>query len=93
MELMFTAVLCWIIFAIPVDLYTVAAILVVSAALAIYSINPVISKEVFDSIHPFLSIFVPDGMYVLAARTFFFREAWVSCHSGADTGLYNLYKV
>jgi len=50
MELMFTAVLCWIIFAIPVDLYTVAAILVVSAALAIYSINPVISKETHEEI-------------------------------------------
>ena len=48
MELLFTAVLCWIIFTIPVDLYTIAAILVVSAALAIYSINPVISKEVIS---------------------------------------------
>jgi len=46
LELMFTAVLCWLIFAIPIDVFTIAAIVVVSVALAIYSLNPVVNKEI-----------------------------------------------
>ena len=46
LEIMFTAVLCWIIFDIPVDLFTVVAILVVSVSLAIYALNPIVQKEV-----------------------------------------------
>jgi len=46
LEIMFTATLCWFIFAIPIDLYTVSAIFVVSGALAIYAMNPVINKEI-----------------------------------------------
>ncbi|CAL1527615.1 unnamed protein product [Lymnaea stagnalis] len=44
LELMFTAVLCWIIFGIPVDLYTVMAIFIVSAATYLYAQNPVVNK-------------------------------------------------
>lgn len=46
LEIMFTAVLCWIIFDIPVDLFTVVAILVVSVSLAIYALNPIVQKEI-----------------------------------------------
>lgn len=44
LELMFTAVLCWIIFDIPIDLYTVIAIAVVSGATFLYARNPVVNK-------------------------------------------------
>lgn len=47
MEIMFTAVLCWILFSIPIDIYTISAIFVVTGALVIYSLNPVINKERF----------------------------------------------
>ncbi|XP_070577134.1 UDP-galactose transporter senju-like [Ptychodera flava] len=43
MELMFTAVLCWIIFGIKIDVFTVLAIAVVSFAIYLYSMNPVIN--------------------------------------------------
>jgi len=46
LEIMFTALLCWIIFGIPIDVYTVGAIVVVSVALAIYALNPVTQKEI-----------------------------------------------
>ncbi|KAH9492735.1 hypothetical protein Btru_026201 [Bulinus truncatus] len=45
LELMFTAVLCWMIFGIPVDLYTVLAIFIVSAATYLYAQNPVSALE------------------------------------------------
>ncbi|XP_012943600.1 UDP-galactose transporter senju [Aplysia californica] len=44
LELMFTAVLCWLIFGIPVDVYTAVAILIVSAATYLYAQNPVVNK-------------------------------------------------
>uniref|UniRef100_T1JGU1 Sugar phosphate transporter domain-containing protein n=1 Tax=Strigamia maritima TaxID=126957 RepID=T1JGU1_STRMM len=43
LELMFTAVLCWIIFGIAVDANTVAAIAIVSYATYLYSQNPVVN--------------------------------------------------
>ncbi|XP_048258826.1 UDP-galactose transporter senju-like [Haliotis rufescens] len=44
LEIMFTAILCWFIFNIPVDAYTVAAIFVVSAAIYLYAQNPIVNK-------------------------------------------------
>lgn len=44
LELMFTAVLCWLIFGIPIDGQTVVAIFVVSYATFVYAQNPVINK-------------------------------------------------
>ena len=41
LELMFTAILCWIIFGIPVNLFTFIAIAIVSYAIVLYSRNPV----------------------------------------------------
>uniref|UniRef100_A0A182MZ98 CMP-sialic acid transporter n=1 Tax=Anopheles dirus TaxID=7168 RepID=A0A182MZ98_9DIPT len=43
LELMFTAVLCYLLFAIPVYLNTVLAIFVVSYAIYLYSLNPVVN--------------------------------------------------
>ena len=44
LELMFTAVLCWMIFGIAVDAYTMFAIFIVSAATYLYAQNPVVNK-------------------------------------------------
>lgn len=44
LDLSFTAVLCWLIFGIPIDAYTVAAIAVVSVATWFYSQQPVVNK-------------------------------------------------
>lgn len=44
LELMFTAVLCWIIFDISIDYFTVIAIFIVSYATVLYSQNPVVNK-------------------------------------------------
>ncbi|XP_064489958.1 UDP-galactose transporter senju-like [Ornithodoros turicata] len=44
LDLSFTAVLCWIIFQIPIDVYTVAAIAIVSFATYLYSQQPVVNK-------------------------------------------------
>lgn len=41
LELMFTAVLCWIIFGIPVNIATAVAIAIVSYASLLYARNPV----------------------------------------------------
>ena len=49
LELMFTAVLCWIIFGITVDVYTVFAILIVSAATFLYAHNPVVNVPKDDA--------------------------------------------
>lgn len=53
LELMFTAVLCWIFFSIPIHLNTIVAISIVSYAVYLYSLNPVVnppreSKETVD---------------------------------------------
>lgn len=44
LELMFTAVLCWVIFGISIDVFTVVAIGIVSAATFLYANNPVVNK-------------------------------------------------
>ncbi|XP_050048051.1 UDP-galactose transporter senju [Dermacentor andersoni] len=44
LDLSVMAVLCWIIFKIPVDTYTVAAIAIVSVAIYCYSQQPVVNK-------------------------------------------------
>ena len=41
LEIMFTAVLCWFIFGIAIDHFTVLAIAIVSYAIVLYSRNPV----------------------------------------------------
>lgn len=43
LELMFTAVLCWMIFGIPIHLNTVVAILIVTWAIFLYSKEPVVN--------------------------------------------------
>uniref|UniRef100_A0A182MN74 CMP-sialic acid transporter n=1 Tax=Anopheles culicifacies TaxID=139723 RepID=A0A182MN74_9DIPT len=43
LELMFTAVLCYLLFAIPVYLNTMLAIVVVSYSIYLYSLNPVVN--------------------------------------------------
>lgn len=48
LELMFTAVLCWVIFGIPIDLYTLLALAVVIGATVLYAQNPVINKSRSD---------------------------------------------
>ncbi|XP_045160236.2 UDP-galactose transporter senju-like [Mercenaria mercenaria] len=51
LELMFTAVLCWIIFGIAVDIYTVIAIFIVSAATFLYAHNPVVNVPKSEVVH------------------------------------------
>lgn len=41
LELVFTAILCWLIFGIPINLSTVLAIGIVSYAIILYSQNPI----------------------------------------------------
>lgn len=43
LELMFTAVLCWIIFGIKVDIYTFLAIFIVCSATLLYAQKPVVN--------------------------------------------------
>ncbi|KAL5008124.1 hypothetical protein ScPMuIL_013705 [Solemya velum] len=43
LELVFTAVLCWIIFGIPIDIYTIIAVFIVSGATLLYAQNPVVN--------------------------------------------------
>ncbi|XP_047002356.1 UDP-galactose transporter senju [Schistocerca americana] len=45
LELMFTAVLCWLIFGIPIYVNTVIAISIVSYAVILYSQNPVVNQS------------------------------------------------
>jgi drug/metabolite transporter (DMT)-like permease len=45
LELVFTALLCFFIFGIPIDIYTVIAIAIVSYATYLYSQNPVITTN------------------------------------------------
>ncbi|XP_052769020.1 UDP-galactose transporter senju-like [Mya arenaria] len=51
LELLFTAVLCWIIFGIAIDWYTVLAILIVTAATFLYAQNPVVNKPQNEVTH------------------------------------------
>lgn len=44
LELMFTAILCWIIFGIPIDSYTVVSIVIVTLATLLYTRNPVVNR-------------------------------------------------
>nr|KAG5699712.1 hypothetical protein BaRGS_022110 [Batillaria attramentaria] len=44
LELMFTAVLCWMIFGIPIDFFTVLALAIVIGATFLYAQNPVVNK-------------------------------------------------
>jgi len=46
LELVFTAVACWILFKIPIDLYTVVAIAIVSFATYLYSRFPVVARPI-----------------------------------------------
>lgn len=43
LELLFTSILAWIIFSIPVSFYTFLAIFIVSSAVYLYSTNPVVN--------------------------------------------------
>jgi UDP-sugar transporter A1/2/3 len=43
LELIFTSILAWIIFSIPVSIYTFIAIFIVSTAVYLYSLNPVVN--------------------------------------------------
>ncbi|CAF4052372.1 unnamed protein product [Rotaria sp. Silwood2] len=43
LELLFTSILAWIIFSIPVSIYTFIAIFIVSTAVYLYSTNPVVN--------------------------------------------------
>ncbi|CAG0889141.1 unnamed protein product [Cyprideis torosa] len=49
LELMFTAVLCWLIFGIPIDYTTVIAIFVVSYAILLYAQNPIKNEHVVSA--------------------------------------------
>ncbi|CAI9720267.1 UDP-galactose transporter senju-like [Octopus vulgaris] len=44
LELVFTAILCWIIFNIPIDVYTIGSIFIVTAATFMYALNPVVNR-------------------------------------------------
>jgi len=44
LELMFTAILCWIIFGIAIDMFTVLALLIVISATFLYAQHPVVNK-------------------------------------------------
>ncbi|KAK8739051.1 hypothetical protein OTU49_003811 [Cherax quadricarinatus] len=48
LELMFTAVLSWIIFGIPIDWWTAAAIALVIYATYMYAQNPVVNRGRLD---------------------------------------------
>lgn len=43
-EIVFTAVLCWLIFGIAIDIYTFISIAIVSYATYLYAQNPVVNK-------------------------------------------------
>lgn len=52
LELLFTSILAWILFSIPVSIYTFIAIFIVSTAVYLYSINPVVNtpKPIDDNL-------------------------------------------
>ncbi|XP_067119543.1 UDP-galactose transporter senju [Centruroides vittatus] len=45
LELVFTAILCWIIFGITIDIFTVISISIVSYSTYLYAQNPVVNKS------------------------------------------------
>ncbi|UJR14767.1 hypothetical protein I4U23_001757 [Adineta vaga] len=51
LELLFTSILAWILFSIPVSIYTFLAIFIVSFAVYIYSLNPVVNQPKTISIN------------------------------------------
>ncbi|ESP02803.1 hypothetical protein LOTGIDRAFT_110799 [Lottia gigantea] len=53
MELIFTAILSWILFGYPIDLYTFASIFVVTCAIVLYARNPVVNlpKDLIKAKH------------------------------------------
>ncbi|XP_060062434.1 UDP-galactose transporter senju-like [Ylistrum balloti] len=51
LELMFTAVLCWLIFGIRIDIYTFIAIFIVSVATVMYAQKPVVNLAKTSSQH------------------------------------------
>lgn len=50
LELVFTAILCWLFFAIPIYLNTVLSIAMVSYAVILYSQNPVQNSKTVDKL-------------------------------------------
>ncbi|CAL4112632.1 unnamed protein product, partial [Meganyctiphanes norvegica] len=50
LELMFTAVLSWLIFGIPINIWTAFAILLVTYATWLYSQNPVVNRGRLDDL-------------------------------------------
>nr|CAD7255861.1 unnamed protein product [Timema shepardi] len=65
LELMFTAVLCWLLFGIPIYANTVIAISIVSYAVILYSQNPVVNKikgTTPSEMKPFLSKNGPENV-------------------------------
>lgn len=48
LELVITAIICWILFAIPIDHFTIASIFIVSLATYIYSQNPLPPPKVIE---------------------------------------------
>ena len=50
LELMFTAVLCWLIFDISIDMYTAVALVIVSGATFLYSHRPVVNLAKTDEV-------------------------------------------
>lgn len=51
MELVITAVVCWLLFSIPIDSFTATAILIVSLATYIYSRNPMTAPPAESNVH------------------------------------------
>ncbi|CAG2053570.1 unnamed protein product [Timema podura] len=65
LELMFTAVLCWLLFGIPIYANTMIAISIVSYAVILYSQNPVVNKikgNIPPEMKPFLSKNGPENV-------------------------------
>ncbi|RWS03283.1 UDP-galactose transporter-like protein [Dinothrombium tinctorium] len=50
LELVFTAIFCWILFHIAIDMYTIVAIAIVSYATFLYSRNPVVNRPLPSSL-------------------------------------------
>ena len=50
LEIISTAILCWIIFGIPVDIYTLISIVIVCYAIYLYAQNPVVNKGRLETI-------------------------------------------
>ncbi|GIY07667.1 UDP-galactose transporter senju [Caerostris extrusa] len=50
LDLIFTATMCWIVFGIPIDRYTVLSIAIVLYATYLYSQNPVVNKGRLETV-------------------------------------------